>query len=202
MRARDLMSRPVYTVRPDTSIEQAAAVLTEHGFAAAPVVGTNGELVGIVAEGDLLRDRVPPDPTAHLRRDLPHPGGARPRRVAEVMTTDVVAMPPHSDAADIAAQMLDRNVRSIPIVDQGEVLGIVARRDLLQALVRTDDVLGVEVQHRLDAYAGGRRRWTAIVADGVVQISGEFDGDVERQVVMVLARTVPGVADARVPQLA
>ncbi len=198
MRARDIMSCPVYTVRPDTSIEEAAALLFEHGFAAAPVVGEQGELVGIVAEGDLLRHRVPPDPTAHLRRDLPVPHGQRPRVVSDVMTREVIATSPDADVADLAARMLDRNVRSIPIVDTSEVIGIVSRRDILQAVVRTDDVIGMEVRYRLDQYAAGQHRWTVAVADGVVQVSGEFDDEVQRQIVMVLARTVPGVAEARV----
>ncbi|MQA27009.1 MAG: CBS domain-containing protein [Micromonosporaceae bacterium] len=200
MRARDIMSRPVHTVRPDTSIEEAAALLSGHGFAAAPVVGKHGDLVGIVGEGDLLRHRVPPDPTAHLRRDLPVPHGQRPRVVADVMTREVIAMPPDADVADIAEQMLDRNVRSIPIVDDGEVIGIVSRRDILRAVVRTDDVIGMEAQHRLDEYAAGQHRWTVTVAEGVVHVSGDFDDEVQRQIVTVLARTVPGVAEARVMQ--
>lgn len=200
MRARDIMSRPVRTVRPDTSIEAAAALLSEHGFAAAPVVDEPGGLVGIVAEYDLLRRRVPPDPTAHLRRDLPATQGERPRMVADVMTRDVIAMRPDADVADLATQMLDRNVRSIPIVENGEVIGIVSRRDILRAVVRTDDVIGVEAQHRLDEYAGGRRRWTVAVTDGVVHVRGDFDDEVQRQIVAVLARTVPGAAAARVTQ--
>ena|SRR5919198_4204308 len=144
MRARDVMSRPVYTVRPDTPIEQAAALLDEHGFAAAPVVNGTGRLVGIVSEADLLQHRVPPDPTAHLRRGIPRPAGDRPRLVGQVMTNSVISMPPEADLAEVTEQLLDHQIRSMPIVAQGEV---------------------------------------------------------ERQVVATLARTVPGVVDARIMQV-
>ncbi len=202
MRARDVMSRPVYSVRPDTPIEQAAALLDNHGFAAAPVVNGNGRLVGIVSEADLLRNRVPPDVTARLRRDVPAPAGDRPRLVSQVMTTAVIAMPPEADLAEVTEQLLGRQIRSLPIVERGEVVGIVSRRDILHSMVRTDDVLSMEVHHRLDQYAGGRHRWNVAVADGVVQVAGSFDDEVERQVVTLLARTVPGVVEARVMRVA
>ncbi len=200
MRARDVMSRPVYSVRRDTPIERAAALLTEHGFAAAPVVSEYGHLIGIVSEADLIEHRVPVDPTAHLRRDLPAPNGTRPRVVGEVMTREVISLPPEADLADVAETMLGDRIRSIPIVERGEVVGIVSRRDILRSVVRGDDVLGMEVQHRLDEYANGRRRWTVTVADGVVHVAGSFDDEVERQVVALLARTVPGVVEARLMQ--
>lgn len=76
----------------------------------------------------------------------------------------------------------------------GVLLGIVSRRDTLRAMVRSDDMLTAEAQHRLDAYADGQRRWTAAVEGGVARITGDFDDDTEPAVVVVLARTVPGVA--------
>ncbi len=71
MQARDVMTREVVTVGPETSAGYAAEVMAEHGFAALPVVDGDGRLVGIVAEADVLRDRMPPDPRLHLRRNAP-----------------------------------------------------------------------------------------------------------------------------------
>jgi CBS domain-containing protein len=202
MRARDIMTCPVYTVRPDTTIEQAAALLSEHGFAGAPVVDEERVLVGIISEADLIRHRVPSDPTAHLWRVAAGDHVARPHLVSEVMTHTVITAYPDTDVADIAHQMLEHSVRSVPVLDQGEVVGIVGRRDILRTVVRTDDVVAGEVQRRLDQYAMGHRRWTAAVEDGVVQVSGNFDDEVERQVIGALARTVPGVSEVRVLVLA
>jgi CBS domain-containing protein len=200
MRARDVMSRPVYAVRRETPIEQAATLLADHGFAAAPVVSDYGQLIGIVNEADLIGHRVPIDPTANLRRELPARDRRRPRVVSEVMNRDVIWMSPDADLADVADRMLTDQIRSIPIVERGEVVGIVSRRDVVQSVVHGDDVLGMEVQHRLDEYAGGEHRWTVTVADGVVHVAGDFDDDEERRVVAVLARTVPGVVEARLTQ--
>ncbi|MGC9665171.1 CBS domain-containing protein [Planosporangium sp. 12N6] len=201
MRVRDLMSTPVYTVRADTPVEDAAALLTARTIAAAPVLGAANEVVGMVSEADLLRDRVPDDPAVHPWRSA---GGeaatARPASVADVMTGSVVTAGPGDDVADVARLMLDRGIRSIPVVDDGELVGIISRRDIMRAMVRTDDTIRQEAQYRLDEYAGGSRRWTVAVVDGTALIEGAFDDEVERQVIAVLVRTVPGVVATRLPQ--
>lgn len=193
MRVRDIMTRPVFTVQPTDPVEGAAALLADRGITAAPVVDDRDRLVGMVSEGDLLRGRVPEDPTAHLRV-APEPASHRPHIVAEVMTREVVTAWPLEDVADVARTMLDRDVRSVPVLDSGHVVGIVSRRDLLRSVLRTDDVLTHEVQQRLDAYAGGTPWWTATVTDGVARIDGTLDDEAERRVVEILARTVPGIA--------
>jgi CBS domain-containing protein len=193
MRVRDIMTQPVFTVRSTDPVEGAAALLTDRGITAVPVVDDRNRLVGIVSEGDLLRNRVPEDPTAHLRAPAA-PAPRRPRVVAEVMTHEVVTAWLTEDVADVAHTMLAHDVRSVPVLDGGHVVGIVSRRDILRTVVRSDDVLTHEVQDRLDAYAGGMRRWTATVTDGVVIVEGAFDDDTERNIVDTLARTVPGVA--------
>nr|WP_260415614.1 CBS domain-containing protein [Actinoplanes digitatis] len=109
---------------------------------------------------------------------------------------------PGADVAEVADQMLRNDVRSMPVVDDDErLVGIISRRDILRAMVRGDDVLAAEVQHRLDEYADGRSRWTATVEDGVATVTGEFDDETERTVVTVMARTVPGIAAARIGEM-
>ena len=193
MRAKDIMSSPVHTVKQTTTVESAAQLITAKKVTALPVVDDAGGLVGMVSESDLLWHRVPSDPTAHLRR-LPDTDPAdRPGMVVEVMSPYTVTTRPDADVAEVAEQMLERDVRSIPVLESGAVVGIISRRDILRALVRSDDVLAAEVQHRLDEYAG-RHRWTATVEGGIAFVSGEFDDDTEQGIVAVLARTVPGVA--------
>lgn len=201
MRARDVMSRPVYTVGTTDTIEYAAALLADRKITAAPVLDGAGRLVGMVSEGDLLRHRVPHDPTAHARRGYLQETGGRPRLVRDVMSATPVTSWPEADLAEIAALMLGHDVRSVPIVDNDRVVGIVSRRDILRTVVRTDDVLRDEVQHRLDEYADGAPRWTVTVVDGVATIDGIFIDESEQTVVTVIARTVPGVAGVRVLQL-
>ena len=194
MRAKDIMSSPVHTVAQTATVESAAALITAKAVTALPVVDSAGALVGIVSESDLLWHRVPADPTAHLR-PLPATDPAdRPGLVVEVMSAYPLTTRPDMDLAEVAEAMLDNDVRSMPVLDNGALVGIISRRDILRAMVRGDDVLTREVQHRLDAYADGRQRWTATVEGGIARITGDFDDDTEQAIVTVLARTVPGVA--------
>ncbi|WP_203901617.1 CBS domain-containing protein [Virgisporangium aliadipatigenens] len=195
MRVRDIMSRPVHTVGPDDPIETVAEVLTTHAITAAPVVDADGDLIGIVSEGDLLRRRVPADPTAHLW-PVPDPA-SRPRTAADVMTRAVATAWPAEDISDVAQVMLDCNVRSLPVIEGGQIVGIVSRRDVVRAAVRTDEVLRAELQHRLDEYAGEHLRWNVSVVDGACTVTGVFDDDVEKTVVSVMARTIAGIGTVR-----
>jgi CBS-domain-containing membrane protein len=111
------------------------------------------------------------------------------------MTRSVIVLPPETELSEVAEAMLRYKVHSVPIVDDlGWVTGIVCRHDLLRAYVRTDDTVQWDVQHRLDQYAGGCRKWTVTVERGVAEIDGHYVDDVERRVVEALARTVGGVS--------
>ena len=202
MRARDIMTTPVICVRPEASVREAASVLTKNRFAALPVIGDDSRLLGIVAESDLIRDRIPTDPRTHLwrgeddtvERDPP------PGTVGEVMTTTVVAMPLSADVADIAEHMLEHKVRSIPIVDSSRVVGIVSRQDVLRTMVRTNDAVAADVRRRLYNYADNWRSWKVEATDGVVTVHCQLppDDDNVKRVVVALAQSVPGVSRVHV----
>jgi CBS domain-containing protein len=189
MRAQDVMSRPVHIVRADDTIEHATALLASHSVTAAPVLDSSGGIVGMVSEGDLLQRWMPTDLAPHARD-----GRGRPTVVADVMTEDVVAMRAAADLTDLAHAMIDYNVRSVPIVEEGELVGIVSRRDILRAFVRPDDSAELEVQHRLDAYSSGERRWTAMVTGGMATLRGDFADAAEQSVVTALAVGSPGIS--------
>lgn len=102
MRARDLMSAPVITVRSETTVKDALKLLTENRFTALPVVDTNARLVGIVTEADLIHDRVLRDP-----RNIRGAADAGRRDFAldtagAVMTSPAVAMGSGADLTDLA----------------------------------------------------------------------------------------------------
>ncbi|MFF5078911.1 CBS domain-containing protein [Actinoplanes sp. NPDC000266] len=193
MRAKDVMTSPVVTVAPSAPVEEAVALLTANNVTALPVVTEAGDLVGVVSEGDLLRHRVPADRTAHMLAPPPVEH-TRPVTVAEAMSPSPITTWPGADLAEIAEAMLADDVRSIPVLDEGTVTGIVSRRDILRAMVRTDEVLAAEIQHRLDEYAP---RWTATVKAGAATITGPFTDDTDRAVVTALTRTVAGVTEVR-----
>lgn len=142
MKARDVMTTPVITVRPDTSVRAAADLLCSHGFTAAPVVDASGTLVGIATEADLVRGRIMPDGWT-VERD------AEPT-VGQAMTPAPSAMRPEDDLADVVALMLDARLRSIPIVNDDKLVGIVTRRDVLRVVARRE-LTSEEVARRRSA---------------------------------------------------
>ena len=192
MRAREIMTHPVVTVHTDTPVQRAAKLLAQYGITSLPVVDEEDHVVGIVSEGDLIRDRMPHDPRSHVL-PAPHEQPDPSRLVRQVMTETVVCVNHDADTADLAELMLVNNVRAVPIVDGSQLVGIVSRRDLLRTLVRDDDAITAEVQQRLDDYASEPVRWSVFVDGGVVTITGHFDDDAQEQIATVLARTVPGV---------
>ncbi|RZL75075.1 MAG: CBS domain-containing protein [Rhodococcus sp. (in: high G+C Gram-positive bacteria)] len=186
MYAQHIMSSPVTTVTPSTPVDECLRIITISGFTVLPVVDESHHLVGIVSEGDLLREKFTTLPRADAS-------------AAEAMTSPVIAMTLDTDVSDLASAMLRSGLRGIPILHDKDVIGIVTRRDLLELLTMDDTHIAKEVQHRLDVYAGSRR-WTVEIADGKVTIAGLTLGDPERGVVTALAETVPGVADVQFAQ--
>ena len=146
MRIREIMSSPVVTVTPDTAVKTAARLLVERGFNALPVVDA-GKLVGIVSEADLVPLESRPDPRSHI---LPLDASGRqvPHAVAEVMTREVIVLPPDADAVQAAQAMLTRGLRSIPVTDDGQLVGIVTRQDLLRVLAGVSEDHGLLVSDR------------------------------------------------------
>jgi CBS domain-containing protein len=196
------MTREVVTVGPMTSAKYAAEVMASHGYAALPVVDDDGGLIGIVAEADVLRHRVPTDPRLHARRDeraVPVP----PQLVGEIMTADVRAVDCRADLADIARLFVDDRLRSVPVLENGRLAGIVSRRDVLRALVRPDDELRDELQGLIDGYTGEPGAYDVKVYDGaadVRRLTGrpQPSAAVEEQAVTEIARTVGGIVSAQV----
>jgi CBS domain-containing protein len=121
------MSRPVVRVGPDTPVSDAASLLVEQGYSSLPVVDADEAVVGIVGEADLVRGRIP-------AQDADTPAAPAATRVGEVMTRSPVTRGPDADVADIVGTMLDRKLRAIPIVEDGALVGLLARRDVLRCV--------------------------------------------------------------------
>lgn len=203
MQVRDVMTRDVFTVGPDTSAKYAAEVLADRGYAALPVVDGDDGLVGIVAEADLLRDRLPADPRLHLRRDESAPEKSPPLLVRGAMTADVRVVEAAADVADVARLFVDERIRSVPVMEQGRLVGIVSRRDLLRALVRPDDEIRHDLLRLVEGYTGELGSWQVAVTEGVATVRrtrGTPGGgpEVEDRALRALAHTVTGVVSVRV----
>ncbi|WP_199433743.1 CBS domain-containing protein [Qaidamihabitans albus] len=181
MDARDIMTRPVVTVRPDTSIRDAIALLLRHGFAALPVVDDDEQVVGIFTETDALVSGATTGPPPASRT------------VASVMTAPVEVITADTDITRIGRQMLTDRLRCLPVVYDGVLIGVISRRDLLRPLVRHDDAIAAQLRAVLADYAGHQRQWSVDVVGGIATIRGEFADAAEQSTLHALARTVPGV---------
>jgi CBS domain-containing protein len=197
------MTREVVTVGPDSSAKYAAELMAERGFAAVPVVADDDRLIGIVAEADVLADRLPPDPRLHLRRDSTDEDVPPPLLVRGVMTEGVRTVDATADISDIARLFVDGRLRSVPVLEHGRLAGIVSRRDLLRALVRSDDVLRQDVLRLVEGYTGEPGAWDVRVTEGMATVrrtrgTPDVPVEVEDRALRALAHTVAGVIGVRV----
>jgi CBS-domain-containing membrane protein len=197
MRTRDVMTTDVVVVSPDTGAREAAGLLAERGFTALPVVDTAGTFVGVVSEVELLRDRLPQDPRWLVHGEPPVPRHTPGDVVAQVMTKPTVTVTPNTDLAEVADLMLEHGVRSVPVVHEGRLAGIVTRRDMLRSISRDDWVIEAEIRHRL-AVLGSVHRWQVEVNRGRVSIADKMNNATDRHVAEVLARAIAGVTDVRI----
>ena len=213
MKASDVMTRTPVTTSPDAPLEDAVNLMLQTRVSGLPVVDAKGAVVGILTEGDLLR-RVELG-TARLRAGwlatFLAPGRAargyvrtHGRKVSEVMTTDVVSASVDTPLSEIVALMETQQIKRLPVLQKGRLIGIVSRADLLRALaqlmpdrrvVATSDV---DLRKRVLAEIA-KHRWApranvdATVEDGVVELRGAVTDDQERVGLRVVAENTPGV---------
>lgn len=212
MKARDVMTSPVISAKPTDLVVHIAQILLENRISAVPVLDDEGEIVGIVSEGDLIHrveagterrrswwlQALVDDDTLAAEYVRSHG-----RTAADVMRRGVVCAGPDTPLHEIAALMEDHGIKRVPIVEKGQLVGIVSRSNLIQAVARTtmglespvsDDVLREQVMQRLNEQPWAQSwRLNVTVDDGVVNLWGIANGDVERRALRVVAETTPGV---------
>ena len=212
MMARDVMVEQVIAIDPEASVAEAARLMSEFDISALPVVDA-GRLVGIISESDLLRraeigtavhhpwwiEAV--TPAARLAAEFTKSHGMR---VAEVMSKDVVTADEDTPLSDIAA-LLERNrIKRVPITRDGELVGIVSRANLVQALaslgLAADEDAAARRSIRDEVLSRLKQQnWTdfgsrnVIVTDGEVHLWGLVGSAAERTALVALAEGVPGV---------
>ncbi len=144
MQARDVMTPEVVTVTPGTPVPEIARLLLDHNISALPVVNADGSLVGMVSEGDLGArsdtDRVGRrDWWLTLLADKSSPGEgvlemlrAPGRTAADIMATPVVSVAETTDLAQVAQLLAGHRIKRVPVVQDGHLVGIVSRADILR----------------------------------------------------------------------
>jgi CBS domain-containing protein len=130
-RVCDAMTRDPVTIAPEASLAEAEALLEQHDFNALPVVGPGRELVGIVTKLDLLRAFRFTD--QHM---FPPYEEIMARPVREVMVTDLTTVTPRTPLTRVLETLVRMRTKSLPVVEDGAVVGVIAREDVVQALRR------------------------------------------------------------------
>src|SRR5271165_3065267 len=146
MRAVDVMTPEVITVRENASVCEVAKLLAKHGISAVPVVDSANRVIGMVSEGDLLHRAE--TGTEHRRAwwldllastdQLAHDYiKSHAETVSDVMTRDVFSVTDATPVADIAVLLETNGIKRVPVVRDGKLVGIVSRANLVQALAMT-----------------------------------------------------------------
>lgn len=212
MKASDVMTRNVLTVGRDTSVAQAIRTMLDNNISGLPVLD-NGNVVGILTEGDLLR-RSETGTERHRPRWLEilmGPGRmageyvrTHGRRVEEIMTADVISVAGETPLDEVVGLMERRRIKRVPVIEGDVLVGVVSRLDLLRALLRTieaqhseqrgDDDIREQILAELANAAWVPRDGLSIsVKDGVVDLNGVILEEKEREALRVVAENVPGV---------
>lgn len=193
MLVREVMTAPVVTVPHTWTVRQAIRLLYEKDITAAPVVDDDDRMVGIISEMDLLRGEFQADPRAYLR-PMALPDSRRAVSVEEVMTPNVKTVRENTDVMELVELMVTMGVKSVPVVRNGDLVGIVSRRDLMGILAHGDDRIRDDVLAALQELSAETVDFEVTVRNGVVELHGGGDkGDSAARIAELIARTVPGV---------
>jgi len=217
MKAADVMTRHVITVMPDATIEEAARLMLRHRISGLPVADRDGAILGIVTEGDLIQ-RAETDTEKQRPRWLEllvGPGRlaqeyvrSHARKVAEVMTTNVISVMPEASLRETVTLMEAKHVKRLPVIDGGRLVGIVSRANVMEAVVdllcetpvatASDAEIRKRILAEIDQQPWGPRGSVEVtVIDGVVALDGTILDERERAALCVIAENAPGVKGIR-----
>lgn len=201
MKISQLMQLDVITIATTATLKEAAALLIRRRISGLPVTDIDGRLVGVVSEADILLKETgyPVELSGVLGRLLDDAYGdtarVSARTVADAMTTPAITIEPHRDVAEAARLMTAHHVNRLPVVEQGALVGIVTRADLVRAFQRDDPAIEREITEdvllsTLWIVPGSVE---VSVLDGVVALAGLVETRTIAEIVTAYVRRVPGV---------
>jgi CBS domain-containing protein len=195
------------TVEPTATVKDIAHVLLEHDVSCVPVVDVGGQLVGVVNEADLVcREGYPTVRSHHLAAMIDeavaehrHHWTARAEGLTaqEIMTTDVVTCAPTETVGIVVRRMLHHGLRTLPVVEDGRVLGVLSSHDVLGLFDRPDGEILTGVTGLLadPLWAPDSHAVEVEVRDGVVTLTGSVQHPSDKRLVRNLVSDVPGVVE-------
>ncbi|CAN5308203.1 CBS domain-containing protein [soil metagenome] len=214
MRAHQIMTRHVITVTPETTVGDAANLMLRQHISGMPVIDRSGALVGIISEGDFLRRAEIGTQRKRGRwlKFLLGPGAtaadfvrAKGVKVGEIMTPNPLTVTEQTSLQDIVQLMEKNNVKRLPVMHDGAIVGLVSRSNLLQAVAAlardvpdptADDD---HIRNRIIGAIAGAD-WApfglnVVVRNGIVHLDGVITEERSRAACIVAAETVAGVKE-------
>ena len=219
MQARDVMTAPVITVAPDTDLREVLALLVEHRIGGVPVV-EDGQVIGSVGQGDLVHRHeigtdLPDDARSWWQRLI----GGSPRAVdyvrshglhaRDVMDDTVVSVDDDAPLSRVATLFESRQVRRVPVLHDGQLVGLISRSDLIRTLAKactrapqagapdvpvSDETIRRQLLAELSRQSWWLGDWSDVrVAQGVVTFVGLAQRPAEKTAARIAAENIPGV---------
>lgn len=193
---RDVMTYPVQVVTPTTGFREVVRQIESRHISALPVISEDGSLVGIVSEADLLLKEVDPGENrrSFVPSELRRVRKSRATIASELMSSPVVTISLTASIPEAARVMVEKNVKRLPVVDDGaRLVGMLTRSDLLRVFLRSDDELGREAADAIRALALVGARPSLEIRSGTVLLSGVFRARSDMELVEKSLRHIPGV---------
>ncbi|MCI5159404.1 MAG: CBS domain-containing protein [Candidatus Electrothrix sp. AUS1_2] len=146
LRAKDLMTENVIAVTKDTEVRELAKILTENKISGVPVLDEDGTLAGVVTESDLIfQNKKVHIPTAvaildaffflespeKMEKEMKKMAGVT---VGDIYASEVVSVQQDTPLDEIATLMAEKNIHTLPVLDQGKLVGVIGKRDIIRTI--------------------------------------------------------------------
>ncbi len=202
MKVKDLMTANVVAVGTETPLKDVADILSEFRISGLPVVSERGTVLGVVSENDILVKERGTEPLRGLVGRLLAGDAVEleakvaARTAGEAMTSPAVTIMPDRPVSAAAGEMVERRINRLPVVDEdGKLLGIVTRADLVKAFARSDEEIVREIREDVMSRALWLDPSAVEVSStrGEVTLKGRLETRIEAEALAALAERVPGV---------
>lgn len=212
MKAKHVMASPVKTGKADMTVREVAKLLSESRISALPIVNDAGKLIGLISEGDLIRRAEIGTQkqrswwlslftsNVQLAEDYAR---AHALKVKDLMTHDIISVDPETSLSEIARLFERHHIKRVPVLKNGDLVGIVTRGNLVQAIATAplkehrplgDEQIREKIQHRLESESWANPMTINVtVHDGVVSLWGIVRTEAERSAIRVAVESIAGV---------
>lgn len=205
MKVKELMTKDVVTIGPEASLKDVAKILAEYHISGLPVVGEQGQLLGVVSEADILLKEKGSDkrPGGFLGwlflEGVEAEAKLAARTAGEAMSAPPITIDAEKQVYEAAQKMTELGINRLPVLDDGRLVGIVTRTDLVRAFTRSDAELMREIREEVILHTLwiSPERVTVTVSRGEVTLAGQVETKTDAELLPRFVERVPGVVSVR-----